>query len=61
MDVEIFDLLVGVIHPELDRKRAADVDPHLPPDGIVLDVIRAMRGKIANFNQSVSDRAPIGL
>jgi hypothetical protein len=50
-----------VIDRELDRKRAADVDRHLPTDGIVLDVIRAMRGKIANFNQSVSDRAPIGL
>ena len=61
MDVENFDLLIGVIHPELDRKRAADVDRHLPTDGIVLDVIQAMSGKIANFNQSVSDRAPVGL
>ena len=39
MDVEDLNLLVGVIHPELDRKRAADVDRHLPTDGIVLDVI----------------------
>jgi hypothetical protein len=39
MDVEDLDLLVGVIDPEFDRKRAADVDRHLPPDDIVLDVI----------------------
>ena len=45
MDVENFDLLVGVIDRELDRKRAADVDRHLPPDGIVLDVFSAMSGK----------------
>jgi hypothetical protein len=61
MNVEDFDLLVGVIHPELYRKRATNIDRHLPTDGIMLDVIRAMSGKIANFNQSVSDRAPVGL
>jgi hypothetical protein len=61
MDVEDLDLLIGVIHPELNRKRAADVDRHLPTDGIVLDIVSAVSGKIANFNQSVSNHEPVGL